>query len=75
MIIAVVIVGGYFWFMWKLVKMARGHKQFKKALFDRTLTKQQAWAHMERHPFLYPPLVAIKYSKWIDYLKDEQEDN
>lgn len=71
MIIAVLIVWGYIWFMWKLVKMARGHKWFKRSLMGRTITQQEAWEYMERHPFLYPPLVAIKYSKLIDRLDDE----
>lgn len=74
MIIFVALVVGFIWLEVKLVKMWRNDKKFRKALIERTITRQQAQRYMNRHPFLYPPMLAIKYNQMIEYLEDESNE-
>lgn len=74
MITGLLIIGGFVWIMRKLIKQAREDRDFRKALIERTITRQAAQRHLDKHPFLYPPMVAIKFNQQIEYLEDESNE-
>lgn len=74
MITGIIIIVAFFWIIKKLNKQAREDRAFRKALIERTITRQAAQRHLDKHPFLYPPMVAIKFNQQIAYLEDETHE-